>query len=212
MELDHVFVCANVDAPEAAALEALGLLPGRSATHPGQGTANRCFVFGNAYLELIWVHDPVEASSDLTAPTRLFDRWLGRTGAACPFGFCFRSPPLEGWDYRPRYLPEGKRIRIGANSDRLDEPMLFLLDFATRPDTWGRPEILSHPAGLREITRMTWTRPGDASLTPTMRAVVEGGGLIVESGAAHALTLEFDGGAAGGSASLAPGLPLVLKW
>ena len=31
------------------------------ATHSGQGTASVFFVFENAYLELIWVDDPVAA-------------------------------------------------------------------------------------------------------------------------------------------------------
>ena len=87
-ELDHFFVCANVGAPEAVQVAALGLLHGPSGTHPGQGSANRCFAFHNTYLELIWIHNDVEARSPLTQTIRLFDRWAGRANAACPFGIC----------------------------------------------------------------------------------------------------------------------------
>jgi hypothetical protein len=45
LELDHVFVCREMGAPEADRLVGFGLSEGRSWTHPGQGTANRCFFF-----------------------------------------------------------------------------------------------------------------------------------------------------------------------
>jgi hypothetical protein len=70
-ELDHVFVCTALDAPEADLLVAFGLAEGTPNTHPGQGTANRRFYFRNAMLELVWVRDEREARSPLVAPTRL---------------------------------------------------------------------------------------------------------------------------------------------
>jgi Glyoxalase-like domain len=172
--LDHIFICTKRDAPEAAQLAALGLTEGRSGIHQGQGTANRCFVFHNAYLELIWVHDETEARSPLTERTRLFERWKGRTNVTCPFGICLRpmhSPdatdalhtsalphekPFAGWDYLPQYVPASRPIHIGANSNQLDEPMLFFIETATRPDSWLRLPALQHRLGVREITRLTW--------------------------------------------------------
>ena len=56
VELDHIFVMCDLGAPELAALEAIGLDgPPRRSTHAGQGTANACVVFENAFLELLWL-------------------------------------------------------------------------------------------------------------------------------------------------------------
>ncbi len=53
-ELDHLFIMTDINAPVADRLISSGLTEGRSNIHPGQGTANRCFFFHNAMLELLW--------------------------------------------------------------------------------------------------------------------------------------------------------------
>lgn len=87
-ELDHIFICASPGAPEAEQLVELGLQEGTPNRHPGQGTANRRFVFHKAMLELLWVYDDAEAQGKRTRPTRLWERWSGRYTGACPFGIC----------------------------------------------------------------------------------------------------------------------------
>lgn len=101
--------------PEAEALMDIGLLEGTRNTHPGQGTANRRFFFDGAFIELLWVSNPVEAQSPLTAPTKLGARWAGRKHGLCPFGIAFSptaaevpEPPFSAWAYRPQYLPPSK--------------------------------------------------------------------------------------------------------
>lgn len=218
-ELDHIFVCTNLDAPEASHLVALGLAVEPPRAHPGQGTANRCFLFDNAYLELLWVHDQQEARSPLTDRTRLFERWKGRGEEACPFGICLRPKrpsgendrPFPTWDYLPRYVPASKPIRVGTNSDRLEEPMLFFIESASRPDSWPRRPP-SHRIGVREITCLRWTRPATDLLSPELQAVVDLCCLNVEQGHAHALEISFDNAATAQSASLQPDLPVTIKW
>ena len=219
-ELDHVFVCTNLDAPEATQLVSHGLTEGPSGAHQGQGTANRCFLFQNAYLELIWVHSREEARSPLTERTKLFERWKGRVDETCPFGICLRpAPPSVGsglpfaaWDYLPRYVAKSSPIHIGTNSDRLAEPMLFFIESTSRPDSWPRQPPLQHRLGVREITRLSWTRPTDNPLSPELQAVVDAGCLNVALGRAHALEICFDNEALGQSARLLPHLPITLKW
>jgi len=219
-ELDHVFVCTNLDAPEATQLVSHGLTEGPSGAHQGQGTANRCFLFQNAYLELIWVHSREEARSPLTERTKLFERWKGRVDETCPFGICLRpAPPSVGsglpfaaWDYLPRYVAKSSPIHIGTNSDRLAEPMLFFIKSTSRPDSWLRQPPLQHRLGVREITRLSWTRPTDNPLSPELQAVVDAGCLNVALGRAHALEICFDNEALGQSARLLPDLPITLKW
>jgi len=219
-ELDHVFVCTKLDAPEGAQLVSIGLTEGRSGVHQGQGTANRCFLFHNAYLELIWVHAREEACSPITERTRLFERWKDRANGACPFGICLRPArpsagsdlPFGAWDYLPGYVAATNPIRIGTNSDRLSEPMLFFIASASRPDTWPRHPPLQHRLGVREITHLRWTRPNDDPFSPELQAVLDMGCLSVESGSAHALEICFDDEAGKQGASLMPDLPVTLQW
>src|SRR4051794_24412182 len=107
LELDHLFLFASVEAPEADRLMSLGLTEGSGNVHPGQGTANRRFFFRNAMLELLWVSDEREVRSEPIAPTRLWERSQSHRTGASPFGICLRStdgttpaPPFETWSYR----------------------------------------------------------------------------------------------------------------
>ena len=90
-EIDHVYVCCSVGAPEAEAVRGLGLREGSPNSHPGQGTACRRFFFDNAYLELLWINDRQEAQSEAVRPTRLWERWCHRGETACPFGIVLRA-------------------------------------------------------------------------------------------------------------------------
>src|SRR5215207_3796823 len=128
LELDHVFICCSPGAPEADALVRLGLSEGSRNTHPGQGTANRRILFGNAFLELLWVSEPLEARSEQTRRTRLWERWSQRALGACPFGIVFRPTgtnvepaPFATWAYRPNYLPPAVAIEF-AEGVPLEEP------------------------------------------------------------------------------------------
>jgi hypothetical protein len=61
IELDHLFVCTALGAPEAEKLVQFGLHEGPPNQHPGQGTACRRFSFANAMIELFWVSEAREA-------------------------------------------------------------------------------------------------------------------------------------------------------
>jgi len=220
LELDHIFVCTDVGAPQAGRLLALGLCEGEPNTHPGQGTSNRRFFFHNAMLELIWVHNEEEARSEATRRTRLFDRWRLRAEGACPFGLCFRSAegrassPFTSWSYTPPYLPRPQEIRIGCNSDILAEPMLFHIAFGGRPDgvAASKRQPLQHPIGIREVTRLRWIGPRPVATSPELAALSAGKFFTWGEGPTHALEIGFDGESAGRRASLAPELPITFLW
>lgn len=209
MELDHVFVRARAGGPEAQALRDFGLAEGSPNTHPGQGTANRRFFFGNAYIELLWIEDEAEVAGEPTRPTRLAERL--RPGTASPFGICFRpssdqaTAPFPAWDYRPAYLPAGMAIQIGCDVP-LREPMWFYLSAARAPQV-----VPAHAAGLREITSVKVTVPGVSRWSAAARAAMEAGGVVLVEGEEHCLEIGFDGGASGRVHDFRPVLPLILK-
>jgi len=214
-ELDHVFVCCDVGAPEAALLAERGLREGSSNTHPGQGTANRRFSFANAYLELLWVSDPAEAQTAAVLPTGLWEHWSRRASGACPFGLVFRprpdsvaEAPFPTWSYGPAYLPSGFSIEVGRDT-ALSEPQLFYLPFARRRDHSGR-EPTAHAAGIDRITRVSVSTPSEHEPSQTLALALAAGLFAIRRGPAYLLELGFDGK---GTApiDLRPDLPLLFN-
>jgi hypothetical protein len=220
-EPDHIFVCVSRGGSEADALAAFGLSEGTSNLHPGQGTACRRFFFHNAYLELLWVNDPAEAQSTTIRPTHLWDRWTGRDQEACPFGLGFRpglnhesGVPFPAWEYRPPYLPESVSLYVATNADMISEPMLFYLPFGQRPDAFphNRRQVLEHPAGLHEMTRIELISSHRGGRSPAFEAVLNFGIVRTRLGASHFIEVGFDGELMGEEADFRPSLPIVFRW
>jgi hypothetical protein len=213
VELDHLFVCTAVGAPEAEKLVQFGLLEGPPNQHPGQGTANRRFAFANAMIELIWVSDANEAQSESTRRTLLWERWSGREQNACPFGICLRpadtavtGAPFPAWEYRPAYLPDSLCMHIGNGG--IEEPMWVYLSFLRRAqrEQW----FVEHPVGIREITGLTLTTPVPLR-SDVSQKIVESGILATRTGAASLLEIEFDGKRRNERVDFRPHLPLVFQ-
>lgn len=199
--LDHVSVFCRPGAPEAARLEAIGLRAGRSRRHPGQGTANRCYFFGNAMLELIWVEDEAEAQSDLVRPLGLWERSRWRETGASPFGYGLRlrpgvELPVPWIDLAMPYLPDGMVLQVPRDQD-LRQPLVFALRAP-----WNPPPV-DHPLCDARVTRCTSTQP-----------VPPPPGLDVYDLrlGAHHFEIELDGPGSGHVLDFAPDLPLVLRW
>lgn len=208
-------------APEANRLRALGLAEGSPNHHPGQGTACRRFFFANAYLELVFVTDAAEAQAEPARSTRLYERWSRRGSGASPFGVVLRpgpdpsegaaKPPFPSWSYRPTYLPPGFAIEVAAGT-LLEEPEIFYIPFARRPDAAIEPEPLTHGIPLAEMTGVGIGVPGRGARSAAARAAEESGMVTFAPADDHLMTLTFDLAARGAAADLRPDLPLVLRW
>ncbi len=103
LELDHVFL-ATVEATEVeTALKEFGLVFSRRGRHPGQGTANACALFDNAFFEILWPDDEVEINSEVVKPLALW-----------------RSAHAGGNGRMPvwHFVPPGRRFRFyGTTGD-----------------------------------------------------------------------------------------------
>jgi hypothetical protein len=215
--LDHVFVCCAEGAPEARRLVDLGLSEGSSNTHPGQGTACRRFFFENAYIELFWVADALEAQGDPAARTRLWPRWSRRGTEASPFAVILRpagdderDPPFASWAYHPSYLPPHLAIDV-AEATPLSEPAFFYIRFA-RPPALMQTQPRAHDLPIRRITAVEVGMPGGSAPCAAARAVQDAGIVRFVDAAHHVMTVTFDDARTGGHADLRPNLPLVLRW
>jgi len=118
--VDHVFVCTSSRGPAAELLRRAGLVEGTRNRHPGQGTACRRFFFSNAMRELLWLEDEVEARSEQTRVTRLWERFSAAGQTASPFGVILRPAPgtepvcpWRSWSYRPQAIA-GLELEIAA--------------------------------------------------------------------------------------------------
>lgn len=196
LQLHHVFVCTSEGAPEARALLDAGLVEGSSNIHPGQGTANRRFFFESGFLELFWVHDEREAKLPLSAPTKLWDRWVGRGKTTSPFGLCFSSTdgvssplPFATWEYRPDYLPRD-RCFLFADDLPLSEPEVFILSW---PQGQSSPatEPTKHPLGLREMRSVSVGLPDPTSISSSLRAIRDAGLVKIHASTTPELIIEF---------------------
>lgn len=177
-------------------LLAAGLTEGAANTHSGQGTANRRFFFESGFLELLYVHDELEARSDLTGPIQLWHRWTERGKAANPFGICLSSSsgieaamPFASCEYRPSYLPEG-RYMLFADGMRLSEPEVFLLSW---PQSQAPPETepTEHPLGLRKMLSVSVGLTDPSSISDSFSAIRDAGYVAVHRSDGPELVLEF---------------------
>jgi hypothetical protein len=214
VELDHVFVCTAVGAPEGEELVRFGLREGPANRHEGQGTANRRFSFRNAMLELVWVYDENEARNEATRRTLLWERWAGRNGTSNPFGICVRpgrgekgTSAFSGWEYRPTYLPSPLSMEIGEGG--LEEPMWVYLGFLSRAQR--EQHFAEHSSGVREITGLVLTSTAPLQ-SEASRVVREAKVLAARMGSEPLLEIEFDGGVRGRVEDFRPRLPVVFRF
>lgn len=167
LEIDHVFVFTQPEAvQEIERLNAAGLVQSNRRRHVGQGTANACYCFDNAYLELLWAVDATELAAPAVARTRLSERSRWRKTGASPFGLAVRpkdggTTPFETWPYKAPFLPAGLSLPVAVASDDPAQPMLFQSPGTARPDQWtnGRAGDRQTAAGLAEITSVELAFP-----------------------------------------------------
>jgi Glyoxalase-like domain len=221
LELDHFFVCVAPDAVEAEVLKAFGLTEGIRRVHQGQGTANVCFFFDNAYLELLWLNDIHEIQSYPVIPMGLWQRCCWRDTQACPFGIAFRlgnlaakDLPFSSWDYYAPFLPDGASIPIATNSNYLSEPLIFISPGNQKPSSYPlerRPPLV-HKAKLHQVTGLNVILPGEGDFSVEVTTVSQIGIVQFSRGDRYHLEVQFDCGKENKSQSFAPDIPISICW
>lgn len=212
--IDHLFVFVAPGALEAAALTRLGLVESFRRAHPGQGTANVCFCFDNAYLELLWVADADEAATCALARCGLAARADWRRTGASPFGIALRSAdpgaaaPFPCWDYAAPFLPAGMAIPVATAGDDPRQPLLFRSPGNARPDRWtdGRAGARQTVAGLAEIVSARLGFPEGVAPDPAFE-MLAARGLIDLDRRGTAPTMELELSRANGGARACLRLP-----
>lgn len=196
MELDHIFILTTPSAPEVARLEAIGLTPTYRRDHVGQGTANVCYCFENAFLEVLWVTSSSEARNPAVARMQLAERAEWRTAETSPFGIAWRGEPgrpstIPTWQCRPPYLPSNLAIEVATESDDLQQPLMFAFPGSRAPAEWpaSRRGDLQAARGFRRLELSTVWLPPDMRPSATLRQLAAACKATINVGTAigHAL-------------------------
>jgi hypothetical protein len=213
LELDHVFICVEDMATAERTLADFGIQFGLRAVHGGQGTANACAFFDNAYLELLSRHDDQDLQSAVVRPLALWERIHWRKTGASPFGIAFRTDEVElsinTWPYEAAFLSPGKHIPIVTAPHAADEPMVFLIP-ATLPIRLRSPQ--AHRGKHRSLTRVVVSGPRVSALFADVRGLCDSDVFAVGETPEHKLELDWDGAGLGELHDFRPTLPLVLRW
>jgi hypothetical protein len=190
MQLDHIFLFVpDMEAAEGLG-RSLGLTETYRRTHPGQGTANICYCFENAFLELLVLTDPSEAGSPAIARTGLLQRSSWRDLGTCPVGMAWRldrqeaPPSFATWPFRPPYLPESMHIPVAVESDDPAVPLLFQSPGTAPPLEWPaeRRGLLQEPVGLRRLSKVLLTSPRGFNPGPVLSTVLAATDCVLEEG------------------------------
>jgi hypothetical protein len=188
LALDHLFVMVPPDGRAVAAAEAAGLVETHARVHRGQGTANACYGFDNAYLELLWRHDERELASAAVGRTGLEPRSRWWETHACPFGLCFSSAaPIPTWTYDVPF-PPGMSAEMSETTADPTQPLLFFMSARGAAPPRGRQPL---GASIR-VTELQMT----ATCHPQVRLALEHAGIRVTAGPPLA-TIEVAGATSG---------------
>jgi glyoxalase-like protein len=218
LSLDHVFICPENPQAAERELSDFGLQFSRRGIHRGQGTANACAFFDNAYLELLWRHNDDELQSEVVAPVGLWQRVRWRETGASPFGVAFRPEnskvPVETWPYEAPFLPAGANIPIVTPRFRWREPLTFISLVSQEPATLPseRRPPLDHRGERHRLTAVTLYCPEPFEASVGFTALCGLGLLAFKTAGKHHLELEFDGAKCGERHDFRPTLPMSLQW
>ncbi len=196
MEVDHIFIFSRNNGEEADDLVDFGLMEGSSRVHPGQGTRNRKFYFGNFFLEVLWVEKESEIRSDLTAPTKLWERSQFEKNGCSPYGLCLVNSTStdrlfkRSKIYQPDYFPEGMSIDIITNEQHPNLPWTFRLPY--RGEKKASNEPIEHPNGMKKLTLVELEAPVNNEEKEFKNYFHSSKTIEFKDGNRTYLTLEFD--------------------
>ena len=213
LELDHLFIASQINAPEIEELINLGFIEGSKNIHPGQGTANRRIFLQNFMLELLFIVDETEVSSPIIAPTQLKERCNYRDTGFSPFGIAFHRQesdealPFLTWAYQPPYLPLNLQIDIAQDTNP-EEPFLFIVPF--KKNNHDQPS--NHPINIKEVTGIEITLPSSKPVSQAVQTIEQQNLVRFIPGSDHLAILECDRLMQQKERDFRPHLPLIIRW
>ena len=220
LELDHVFICVSDEPNVTRTLTEFGLNLSSRQIHQGQGTANRCAFFDNAYLELLVRDDDRDLQSKQVKAVSLWKRMRWRDTNASPFGVSFRftemteqNIPIATRPYNAPFLPKGITIPVATPQDSVYEPLIFLSLVAKAPIEQNLPNrsLLKHNNSQHQITGLKITTL-TCEQSEQLQWFCDRDLISVRVGNKHHAELELDNNTEGQIINFNPVLPLSIRW
>jgi Glyoxalase-like domain len=215
LELDHIFVCISNELDIINIYSEFGLNFSARRIHPGQGTANRCAFFNNAYLELLLRDNDQELQSQPVKPVSLWERLKWKHTGANPFGVAFRfvkntnqDLPVPTWFYHAPFLPDGASIPIITPPNSIQEPLIFLSPVVKAPFDRSSTE---HRGSKRTVTQVKITTPSAQNISPGVKWFCEKNLIYITEGVEYHLELEWDSGKEKKILDFKPKLPMSIR-
>ncbi len=211
LQLDHIFVLASPDAPEADSLLELGLVEGAAKQHKGQGTSNRLFFLANTTLEFLYIQNLAEAMNGAGKNLKLVERAIDTN--ASPVGLVTRwfgdepTPDYPYWEYHPEYFPDPMCFYVGKNSDNFEEPLCICM-----PTALPLPSSPPNPSNSDWFLSEAEISIPAISASETLTRYGKCDRISVKLGEEHQLKLVFNKAGRGKTISFAPELPLTIEW
>lgn len=207
--LHHIFILVETEALVAEELVSIGMPEAPPNVHQGQGTSNRRFFFSNCALELLWIHDVLEAENGLGKNMLLVKR--SQDPQASPFGIILHggeredSKPFPGWAYQPAYFEQPWTFHVGANSSNILEPLCVYAPFLPQNSALSATQPFSFVSHVKVITTST-------PLSPVLESIDSVDEISVEVGFQHLMIVSFGNGAMGNTKDFRPRMPLIVHW
>ncbi|NRA67017.1 MAG: VOC family protein [Pseudobacteriovorax sp.] len=212
MEIDHYFIATSNPDSLAESLIQAGFHEGRNNTHPGQGTANRCFFFQQTYLEILFPTNEKVKNPEVDTLLHLGQRIASK---ACPFGLCLRNKPNDSMTrppfpfdvYDPQYFEGDKTIAIGKATPA--EPLWFFLNFVKRPE---EPYCKLHNNGVQKLSAIEFHGPWVDQSSKSAQIISKISNISLSRSEINTCTLVFDSGIQGRQLDLRQEFGLLMKY
>jgi hypothetical protein len=237
LKLDHFNIWTNNPQIAKEKLIKLGFtaIPDSlSRIHYGQGTTGRYFYFLNTYLELIYVNNEEEFTTNNKANLQLdfSERANFSNNRASPFSIALKIKdykvdkiPFAKVAYHQDWMLENANIYAAKNSKlNLMEPSLFVVypeietdEFETFDDLIRIPEeyavwrtFFKHQNGAKTITNIKITSTDLDVQTASIKALNNLKNVSVKKGKTHLMEVYFDHQKQEKKFDLRPEIPLII--
>lgn len=219
LELDHIFVCVSNELDLDNIPIKFGLNLSTKQIHQGQGTASKCALFDNAYLEFLFPDNVKELQSNLVQPLSLWERIRWRDTEASPFGVSFRfirnagqNIPVPTWSYNAPFLPRGATIPIVTPSNSMYEPLVFIFKVAKAPSerNLSNPFLLEHRGSRHTPTKVKINSKSNRKFSKELQWFCTKNLISITEGTENHVELVWDAGKEGMTINFNP-IPLSIR-
>jgi len=216
LELHHFFILVEPGGEVADLLSAIGMIEGSGNKHEGQGTSNRRFFFSNGTLELLWVHDEIEAKNGPGKNMLLAER--AKSGSSSPFGVIFtrknnieQKIPFDGWKYEPVYFDPPWAFHVGDNSKNINEPLCVYMPFIDPEAPMPIAQGTNENTLFTTISNVTLYIPS-GPFSDVITKVSSADRLSIKKANEHLMEVTFNENKSGQIHDLRPDIPLIVNW